>query len=152
MNPLLLSLSVVILRLIGNRCYCGNTVAEASIPVPTFFCANVCSGNQQSVCGGSHVLSLYEVDKFTLTASPATLLISPNATTNSSNTNPTKPPTPPAPPVVVRVPGWVYKGCYTDSPSDRTLISKKWKGYVTPEKCAEICKGYQFFGLEYSNE
>lgn len=136
----------------SNECYCGNTVAHASIPTPDYFCANVCSGNQQSVCGGINVLSLYESNKFASIASPSIRLVSSNSTINSSNPAPSKPPTPPAPPAVVRVPGWTYRGCWTDDPHDRTLTAKTRKGSITPEKCAQLCKGYTFFGLEYSNE
>lgn len=138
--------------LIGNRCYCGNTVARASIPTQDSWCTNVCSGNQQSVCGGKNLLSLYEVNKFGSTASSSILPISSNSTTNSSNPTPAKSPSPPGPPAVVAVPGWRYRGCWTDHPNDRTLVAKTWKGYVTPEKCAQKCKGYNYFGLEYSNE
>lgn len=138
--------------LIGDRCYCGNTVPRASILMLDHFCANVCSGDQQSVCGGENVLSLYEADNIASTASPSNLLVSSNSTTNSSNLAPPKPPTPPKPPAVVTVPGWTYRGCWIDNPRDRTLIARIWKGAVTPEMCAHICKGYQYFGLEYSNE
>lgn len=73
-------------------------------------------------------------------------------TANSSNPTAPKPSTPPEGPVVVKVPGWTYRGCWSDNPLDRTLISKRSKGYITPEECARRCKGYHFFGLEYSNE
>ena len=87
---------------------------------------------------------------------PTIMLVSSNETINPSNLGPPKPPTPPRPPLkppaIVSVKGWVYRGCWTDNPSDRTLFAKRWKGNVTPEKCAEICKGYTYFGVEYSNE
>ena len=137
-------------RLIGSRCYCGNTVAHESFRMADHVCANVCSGTQQSVCGGHYALSLYAADKFAMTASLTTILVSSNATTNLSSPNPTKTPSPPPAPVVLRVPGWKYRGCYTDNPSDRTLTSKSWRGYITPKTCADICKGYRYFGLEYS--
>lgn len=136
----------------SNECYCGNTVARASITMPDYFCTSVCSGNEQSVCGGQNVLGLYEANKFASIGSSATLLISSNSTTNSSYTTLSKPPTLLGSPAVVSVPGWKYRGCWSDNPLDRTLIAKRWKGYVTPENCAHICKGFRFFGLEYSNE
>ena len=138
-------------RLTGDRCYCGNTVARASTPAPGYFCANVCSGNQQSVCGGKSVLGLYEADKFASTATPSPLLIS-SGSTNLSNSALLAPPHPPGPATVATVPGWTYRGCWTDDPKARTLIKTRWKGSVTPAKCAQICKGYHFFGVEYSNE
>lgn len=147
-----LALSIAVTRLIGNRCHCGNTVAPASIPGRDDLCVNVCSGIQQSVCGGKGVLNLYEANNFASTASSSNLLVSSNSTTNLTNPTPPKPPTPPEPPAVVKVPGWTYRGCWTDNPYHRTLISHKWKGLVTPERCAQICKGYTFFALEYSNE
>ena len=145
---------LVATQLIGNRCYCGNSVASPSVPVPDFYCGNVCSGDKQSVCGGRAVLSLYEVDYFDSTASLSTLILVPNSTTKSTNLAPPRPPAPQpsGPPKIVSVPGWTYRGCWTDNPYDRTLISKRWKGYITPESCAKICKGFQYFGLEYSNE
>lgn len=132
----------------SNECYCGDTVARASIPTPDYSCENVCSGNQQSVCGGTNVLNLYEVDNV---ATPSLSLISSNST-NSSNSALLAPPAPQASATVAKVKGWTYRGCWTDDRYDRTLISKKFKGSITPEKCAQLCKGYQFFGLEYSNE
>lgn len=137
----------------GNECFCGNTVAAASIKTPDSNCENFCSGNSRSACGGRSVLSLYEADRFGSTASDPLLLVPPNSTTNSPNPAPPNPPKPPAPPAVVeRVAGWTYRGCWNDYLYDRTLIAKRTKGDITPQKCAEICKGYHFFGLEYSNE
>lgn len=97
------------------------------------------------------MLSLYEVDNFASTATPSLSLISSNST-NSSNPAPPAPPAPQASATVVKVKGWTYRGCWTDDRYDRTLIGKRWTGYITPEKCAHLCKGYRFFGLEYSNE
>ena len=100
------------------------------------------------------MLSLYASDNFNLTAPPMTLLIPSHPTVDALKPSPTKTPTPPAPPlppVVAKVPGWTYRGCWTDYRSERTLISKVVKGAITPERCAHICKGYNFFGLEYSN-
>ena len=139
---------LLVTRLIRNRCYCGNTVAHASIPTPDYSCENVCSGNQQSVCGGTNVLNLYEVDNV---ATPSLSLISSDST-NSSNSALLAPPAPQASATVAKVKGWTYRGCWTDDRYDRTLISKRFKGSITPKKCAQLCKGYQFFGLEYSNE
>ena len=61
-------------------------------------------------------------------------------------------PDPPPTAHVVSVPGWKYKGCYNDAVKRRALAGKKWKGYLTVERCAHVCKGYRYFGVEYSNE
>ena len=64
------------------------------------------------------------------------------STANFSNPTPPKPSTPPEPPpAVARVPGWTYRGCWSDHPFDRTLISRRYKGYITPEQCARHCRG-----------
>lgn len=91
------------------------------------------------------MLSLYEVNQF---GSNVPLLVSPNSTTNALKQAAPKPP----PPVVVKVRGWTYRGCWTDNPRDRTLIAKAKRGHMTPERCAEVCKGFHYFGLEFSNE
>ena len=152
MCPFLLTLLHVTTWLIRDRCYCGNIIAPGSIPAPDGHCAHVCSGDPQSVCGGEGTLNLYMANDFNSTASPATLLVPSNATIDSPKPAASKGPTPPAPPVVVRVPGWTYRGCWKDNPKARTLVSKLKRGYITPERCANICKGYHYFGLEYSNE
>lgn len=152
MCPLLLTLLRVITWLIRHRCYCGNIIGADSIPAPDGNCADVCSGDPQSVCGGEGTLNLYIANNFNSTTLPSTLLLPSNSTIDSPKPAPSKRPAPPAPPKIVRVPGWTYRGCWTDNPKERTLVSKLKKGYITPEKCANICKGYHFFGLEYSNE
>ena len=152
MCPLLLTLLRVITWLIRHRCYCGNIIGADSIPAPDGNCADVCSGDPQSVCGGEGTLNLYIANNFNSTTLPSTLLLPSNSTIDSPKPAPSKRPAPPAPPKIVRVPGWTYRGCWTDNLKERTLVSKLKKGYITPEKCANICKGYHFFGLEYSNE
>ena len=75
------------------------------------------------------MINLYEVDNFDSTASPPLVLVLPNSTTNPPKPAPPKPPKPPDPlPVVVKVPGWKYRGCWNDRLYDRTLISKRTKG------------------------
>ena len=55
-------------------------------------------------------------------------------------------------PTIDRIPGWTYRGCWTDSVTDRTLVGKVMKGRLSVKSCAEICRGFRFFGVEYSNE
>lgn len=61
-------------------------------------------------------------------------------------------PAPSGLPTIVAVPGWTYRGCYTDRVDSRTLTAKKWTGSLTPRRCASICRGYRYFALESSNE
>ena len=44
------------------------------------------------------------------------------------------------------------RGCYTDNVRERTLKARSRKGNMTPRDCAHFCKGYRYFGVEYSNE
>ena len=61
-------------------------------------------------------------------------------------------PAPSEPPTIVKVPGWTYRGCYTDQVDARTLTGKKWTGNLTPGRCAKICGGYRYFAVEAGNE
>ena len=53
---------------------------------------------------------------------------------------------------IARVRGWTYRGCYTDNVRNRALRERRCRGQVTVQRCAEFCKGYKYFGVEYSNE
>ncbi len=68
-----------------------------------------------------------------------------------SGLNPS-PSTPASPPHIVTIPRWTYRGCWTVSAIDRTLIGKKWKGSLTVRRCAIVCSGYRYFGVEYGTE
>lgn len=53
------------------------------------------------------------------------------------------------------IPGWEYRGCYTDDGNSRTL----YDGFtandnMTPESCVSFCSasGYPFAGVEYGRE
>lgn len=60
---------------------------------------------------------------------------------------------PPKLPDIAVLPGWRYRGCWTDNVRDRTLIGKSTRGRgLTVERCAYYCKDFHFFGVEYSNE
>lgn len=48
---------------VGTRCYCGNVLSYATRRVSESVCSNVCMGNYGWICGGSNVLSLYEVEQ-----------------------------------------------------------------------------------------
>ncbi|EEQ35866.1 hypothetical protein McanMca71_007345 [Microsporum canis] len=51
------------------------------------------------------------------------------------------------------VPDYTFDGCYTDSPESRTLTGAAFvDGNMTVTACSSLCKGYQFFGLEYGIE
>lgn len=72
--------------------------------------------------------------------------------TSSANLSSPKPASPSTSAHIVSVPGWTYQGCWTDSVDDRTLIARRWRGKLKVQDCAKICRGYRFFGVEYSTE
>ena len=59
---------------------------------------------------------------------------------------------PPGKPAIVPVPGWTYRGCFTDQIYPATLTGKKWIGDMTPGRCATFCRGFRYFALESGNE
>lgn len=62
---------------------------------------------------------------------------------------------PPGPASIATVPGWRYRGCYTDSMTDRVLVGRFKRGpQITVQRCADSCGslGFRYFGVEYSDE
>ena len=56
-------------------------------------------------------------------------------------------------PTVDIIKGWRYRGCYTDIMTDRVLAGRRFRWFtLTVQRCAEVCKGYRYFGVEYSDE
>jgi hypothetical protein len=50
------------------------------------------------------------------------------------------------------VPGWEYRNCYSDD-WERTLPEARGvHDNLTPEGCASMCDGYEYFGVENGNE
>ncbi|KAK2823875.1 hypothetical protein FQN49_007533 [Arthroderma sp. PD_2] len=51
------------------------------------------------------------------------------------------------------LPTYTFEGCYTDSTESRTLTGSAFvDDDMTVKACSSLCKGYQFFGLEYGRE
>ncbi|EFE38775.1 hypothetical protein TRV_06551 [Trichophyton verrucosum HKI 0517] len=51
------------------------------------------------------------------------------------------------------MPDYTFDGCYTDTPESRALTSAAFVNQnMTVAACSSLCKGYQFFGLEYGTE
>ncbi|KDB24568.1 hypothetical protein H109_03536 [Trichophyton interdigitale MR816] len=51
------------------------------------------------------------------------------------------------------MPDYTFDGCYTDTPESRALTSAVFVNEnMTVATCSGLCKGYQFFGLEYGTE
>lgn len=85
-----------------------------------------CVGNRAEACGGAGHINIF-----------------------SNGNNPAFPAQ-----TVQSVGGWTLKGCFTDTPSSRTLGNKLTLGRVTVEACVASCAtaGFTFAGVEDSSE
>ncbi|KAK5728811.1 hypothetical protein LTR15_001951 [Elasticomyces elasticus] len=112
----------------GNQCYCGSRLGYMAQPVIDSSCASPCTGNASEICGGGNRLSLFSNGSPIVNAPPGT-------------------------PEVIGS-DWYYSNCYTEgSGGARALAGKGASGnFMTLEYCASFCKGYQYFGTEYSSE
>ncbi|KAJ4315651.1 hypothetical protein N0V94_005848 [Neodidymelliopsis sp. IMI 364377] len=107
------------------ECYCGTKLDALSMKEPESACAATCTGNKDQKCGGPDHLNVYMNPEL---AAPA------QKTETSLN-------------------GFVYQSCWTDKVDDRSLKAVDYRlDDMTVEKCANQCKGYSYFGLEYSRE
>lgn len=107
---------------------------------PTTECDVVAGGISRCAISSSSLLVAMFENSFN---SSATSL--PNTTLSAAN-GPDKP-------TIDTVKGWKYRGCYIDSMKDRVLKTRRMRlGAMTVQRCAEVCKGYRYFGVEYSDE
>ncbi|KAL0939800.1 glyoxal oxidase precursor [Colletotrichum truncatum] len=91
----------------------------------------VCSGNFGEFCGGGMRLNVYK-----LSQTPAATSAPDTASTTSTGNS---------------LSGFTYQSCWTDDTYDRSLKAIDYRtDDMTIDKCAERCKAYTFFGLEYS--
>lgn len=150
------------------RCYCGNSLATSARKELDSVCNRSCMSDFSQICGGRNTLSMYEVD----TEPIATTIGNSTSPASSTGQNATAPMvdevsqstvsrtplsgaepgslvSPPRPPQIVTIPNWSHRGCWTDSPKERTLTEKEWQGeLLTVQRCAIICRGYSYFGVE----
>jgi len=98
---------------------------------------------------GNPTLAASDVGNSTVSANNVQNPIESAISPSGPNPNPS---TPASPPQIVTIPGWTYRGCWTDSTIHRTLIGKKWRGSLTIRRCAIVCIGYRYFGVEYGSE
>ncbi|KAL5410343.1 hypothetical protein PMIN04_010680 [Paraphaeosphaeria minitans] len=56
-------------------------------------------------------------------------------------------------PVNPTIPGYDYKGCYSEGNTTRALLGPAYsKANMTVEYCAQLCHGATYFGVEYGSE
>lgn len=106
----------------GDECYCGLTVATTSEKAYDSDCNVPCDGDASEMCGGPARMNLYRQSGESFAINPIVL-------------------------------GWEYAGCHSDSVSNRVLNDAKlFQDNMTPQVCANFCKGYQYFGTEFGSQ
>ncbi|EKD14546.1 uncharacterized protein L3040_000069 [Drepanopeziza brunnea f. sp. 'multigermtubi'] len=79
--------------------------------------------------------------------------ITSSSTPSSTSTRSSASPTQTGPVIVKTVGAFSYIGCYTEATKGRALSSKSLANdAMTIELCAETCKAYDWFGVEYHRE
>ena len=110
----------------GIECFCGVTLDSRSVVWEERDCEFECPGNSNQQCGGRDRLNIYRKRVTNGTGRPK---ITPVQQAFSSF------------------------GCYTDSTGTRALKGAKFvSDDMTIDNCATACKGWAYFGLEYSRE
>ncbi|KAL2882243.1 hypothetical protein SGCOL_002512 [Colletotrichum sp. CLE4] len=129
----------------GGECWCGNTLAAASVPAAATECSMACADNSTEYCGGPSRLNLYKLD--------GTLPEPTNAVPTGATTTTSAAPTSTAPPANERVGDWLFQGCYTEGTGVRALSSRTYANdSMTLESCGGFCEGLKYFGTEYGRE
>ncbi|GKT44524.1 WSC domain-containing protein [Colletotrichum spaethianum] len=109
----------------GKECFCGSSIQNGGAPIAAKSCNMACTADKTQYCGGRAAINIYKSSK-PQTGGPSVI---PD--------------------------NWVALGCYTDSPSSRSLSYKipsfdKFSAAQCVSQCAGL--GYQFAGLEYGSE
>ncbi|KAL8776823.1 MAG: hypothetical protein Q9194_002912, partial [Teloschistes cf. exilis] len=128
-----------------TECYCGNAPPSNLYKSDETLCNYACSGDGSETCGGLQVgnggfISIYyDPTKFT---------------PSDTDADPTTPVS--GAPVTVKQSGnYNYIGCYSEATQGRALSGKTPAVPAdgsTIESCRASCQGYQYFGVEFSNE
>lgn len=107
------------------ECYCGTALDSRSTKEPESACNAKCSGDASQMCGGANHMNAYMEPNFVVPSQQSKPLLN----------------------------GFQYRSCWTDNVIDRSLKDVDYRtDDMTVEKCADRCKEYAFFGLEYARE
>ncbi|KAL2118539.1 hypothetical protein VTJ04DRAFT_8199 [Mycothermus thermophilus] len=107
-----------------TECYCGTGLDASSTEVPDDECQMWCMGDRTQHCGSPDRLNVYRA---------------------------TEQPSQPSNPETVG--DFTYVSCWTDKVDERSLTAVNYRSAnLTVEACAEQCKDYAYFGVEYGEE
>jgi hypothetical protein len=108
------------------QCFCGKTLDNGAKKVAAADCSSVCPGGGLKTCGGNYRLSVYAVGE--PRAAPAR--------------------------AVDRAGACRSVGCHTDAVQKRVLADRIpiANTSVSVQTCADVCRGYPYFGVEYGGE
>ncbi|OBR15647.1 WSC domain-containing protein [Colletotrichum higginsianum IMI 349063] len=125
----------------SRECWCGNSFAAGSVPVPGTQCSMKCMGNPFQYCGEGNRLSVYTIGDATQPSSAApTGAATPTAAVPVASNLPT---------------GWQDQGCWVDNLNGRILPNQLQDDpAMTLASCAQACAsaGYTVAGAEYHTQ
>ncbi|KAL8771535.1 MAG: hypothetical protein Q9209_002977 [Squamulea sp. 1 TL-2023] len=128
-----------------TECYCGNVPPPNVYRSDQTYCNYACSGDQSQTCGGlqtgagGYISIYYDSTRFTPSM---------NDTTGTGIVSG-------APQTVMQSGNYNYIGCYSEATAGRALSGKipaVPPTGTTIESCTASCQGFQYFGVEFSNE
>lgn len=106
----------------GAECYCGDALLSSSSEQPLTDCNFACVRDANETCGAGNRLSTYQNLAYA----------------------------PPAHPVLA---GYNYTGCFNDDVNQRVLTASfSQSDSLTYAACADTCKAYEYFGVEYGSQ
>ena len=123
-----------------TECFCGNAPPPSQYAADPTMCTFACAGDASQQCGGAggYISIYYDATRYT-----------PGSITTSGGTTSSGPIT------VNQTGNYNYIGCYSEATTGRALSGLAPAvpaGGSTIESCEASCQGYNYFGVEYSNE
>ncbi|MCJ1308234.1 hypothetical protein MMC25_001887 [Agyrium rufum] len=114
---------------------------------PSSTTSSTASSTTLSTATSSSAASSTTLSTMTTTSTSSTTTAAASTTTNPVTS--TAPPAAPKPTLA----NYNYQGCFTDTVSQRILSGQSSASQsMTYKSCASFCKGYTYFGVEYSTE
>jgi len=120
------------------ECWCGNFIPDDSLLSDNSLCTSQCSGDQTQVCGGlgGYASFYYDVTRYDPVTKAFDGIVGKGI-----------------PHIVQSAGNFTYQGCYSEATSGRALSQSSISSVnVNVQFCANYCKAYTYFGVEYGRE